>query len=76
MNKILKKRKSNKMKTKHPLQSFFFNKFQEQVSKAPGFKPLLSREDFNNIIQAQLKADSVTSNNPTESLLPPIEIVK
>ncbi len=28
----------------------FFSKFQREISKAPGFKPLLSYEDFLKII--------------------------
>lgn len=69
MNKILKKRKS-----KHPLHRFFFEKFQAQVSKAPGFKPIISQEDFTKMIEAQLKAQM--SEPSPESIVPPIEIVK
>ena len=69
MSKILKKRKS-----KHPLHRFFFEKFQQQVSQAPGFKPLLSQEDFNRMFEAQLRAQ--LPEVPPESIIPPIEIVE
>ena len=51
MSKILKKRKS-----KHPLHRFFFEKFQQQVSKASGYTPALSYEDFIKIIAENQKA--------------------
>ena len=53
------------MKKIHPLHKFFFKKFQEQVSKAPGFKPLLSYEDFLSMVE-QTNAQSSTSK--TESI--------
>ena len=31
---------------KNPLNRFFFTKFQEQVSKASGFAPIFTYEDF------------------------------
>lgn len=42
------------------LNNFFFKKFQEQVSQAPGFKPILSYEDFLKIAQYQKE------QNPSE----------
>ena len=56
------------------LNRMFFMKFQQQVSQAPGFKPLLSQEDFNRMFEAQLRAQ--LPEVPPESIIPPIEIVK
>ena len=54
------------LKKKHPLQSYFFKKFQEQVSKAPGFKPLLSYEDFLKILE-DTNAKSDTNSSATNT---------
>lgn len=40
------------------LNRFFFQKFQQQVSQAPGFKPLLSYEDFLKILEINKQAET------------------
>jgi len=54
-------------KRKNNLNRFFFEKFQEQVSKAPGYKPILSYEDFLKLVEysktlEQNKETTETSN--------------
>lgn len=55
---------------KNEINRNFFQKFQNQVSKAPGFKPILSYEDFLKLVQATEKINEVTSNTSA----PPVEI--
>lgn len=60
---FLRKRTNN-------LNRFFFQKFQQQVSQAPGYKPLLSYEDFLKIIEMnanqEAKENKETSQNTNE----------
>ncbi len=51
MNNFLKTRKNN-------LNRFFFQKFQEQVSQAPGFRPMLSEEQFNKMMKQMMEQKS------------------
>ena len=43
-------------KRTNKLNRFFFQKFQQQVSKASGYTPALSYEDFIKIIAENQKA--------------------
>lgn len=52
---------------RNSLNSFFFQKFQAQVSQAPGFKPMLSYEDFLRLVQAQNQVQA-----SAEGVLPPL----
>lgn len=45
---------------KNNLNRFFFQKFQEQVSKAPGYKPILSYEDFLKLVEHSKKTEENT----------------
>lgn len=45
-------------KRTNPLNRFFFQKMQEQISKAPGFKPLLSYEDFEKLVNENIQVDT------------------
>lgn len=67
MNTFLKSRKNN-------LHRHFFAKFQEQVSQAPGFKPMLSQDDFMKLVAAAQEAEKNKENLTVQ--LPPLEIVK
>lgn len=49
-------------KRNNSINRHFFQKFQQQVSQAPGFKPLLSYEDFLKIIEMNTKAQSEDTN--------------
>lgn len=49
-------------KRNNPINRHFFQKFQQQVSQAPGFKPLLSYEDFLKIIEMNTKAQAQDTN--------------
>ena len=51
MNNFLKTRKNN-------LNRFFFQKFQEQVSQATGFRPMLSEEQFNKMMKQMMEQKS------------------
>ena len=44
----------------------FFQKFQNQISQAPGFKPLLSYEDFLKIIELNNKAENTKTPKKTD----------
>lgn len=44
----------------------FFQKFQNQISQAPGFKPLLSYEDFLKIIELNNKAENTETPKKTD----------
>lgn len=47
------------------INRLFFTKFQEQVSKAPGYKPILSYEDFIKIM-AQAQKEEETTKETSE----------
>lgn len=64
MNKFLKTRKNN-------LNRFFFQKFQAQVSQAPGFRPMLSEEQFNEMMKQLIQPKSENTNNVE---LPALEV--
>lgn len=44
----------------------FFQKFQNQVSQASGFKPLLSYEDFLKIIELNKQAENTETATKTD----------
>lgn len=46
-------------KRTNPLNRFFFQKFQEQVSKSSGFQPLFTMEDFKRLMEEQQKLDEL-----------------
>lgn len=51
----------------HPLNRMFFQKFQEQVSKAPGYKPFLSYEDFLKLVEMQNATPTTESETTTDA---------
>lgn len=53
-------------KRTNKLNRFFFQKFQQQVSKASGYQPLLSYEDFLKIMEAN---KTVTEDQPVPSTI-------
>lgn len=67
MNNFLKSRKNTTNRN-------FFAKFQEQVSQAPGFKPMLSQDDFLKLVAAAQEAEKTKENLQVQ--LPPLEISK
>lgn len=67
MSRFLKTRKNK-------LNNFFFQKFQEQVKKSPGFQPVLSEEDFQRMVQEAMKAQQKEDGRVIKEL-PPVEIV-
>lgn len=48
---------------KNPLNRFFFAKFQEQVSKASGYTPIFTYEDFLKLVEAQKKLEAASPNH-------------
>ena len=56
---------------KNKLNQFFFAKFQQQVSKASGYKPLLSYEDFLKILEDYQK-NQPTAEGQTVSEVAPV----
>ena len=54
-------------KRTNPLNSYFFKKFQEQVSKASGFKPVLSYDDFLKMVKSM-------DPKKSEVELPPLSV--
>ena len=53
---------------KNPLNRFFFTKFQEQVSKASGFAPIFTYEDFLKLVELQSKIETDKKQNETTDL--------
>lgn len=51
---------------KNNLNRFFFQKFQEQVSKAPGYKPLFTYEDFLKMIEVNKAKENSTTTETTD----------
>lgn len=50
-------------KRTHPLNRLFFENLQEQCSKAPGFKPVFSYEDFQKMLQMYEQLDKEDLEN-------------
>ena len=45
---------------------FFFQQFQKQVSQAPGYKPLLSYEDFLKIVEMNNTSQQEVTNTTSD----------